>query len=100
MSSRDFYNLICKCIKTPNLETCIVGEHFDIKTNRPQYYYEFTLVYGPFQTVKKKYSRIYFRPLDEQELVNDIFNTVTSIGRPFIFDFKKAQFFKQMEIVG
>jgi hypothetical protein len=95
-----FRELLNKCILKPNLETCVVGRSLNKKTDKLDWYYEFTIISGPFSETKTKYQRTYFRSLEDHEVINDIFNTITKPSLPFVFDFKKARFTKVLEMFG
>jgi hypothetical protein len=95
-----FKSILNKCILNPNLESCVVGRALNKKTDKQDWYYEFVLIHGYCQQERTKYRRVYFRALEENELVSDIFKIVGGIGFPFIFNFKKAKFIKQIEMAG
>lgn len=99
-----FEETIAKCLadKHPVLDEYSVAlvrkTRKDGKIER-LYRYSANFKYGAFYTEVLKLRHDYFRPLNEQELVNLIFNRLSSCN-DFEFNFKKQQFSKRRILMG
>ena len=63
------------------------------------YRYEATFKHGPFNELTLTLRKEYFRPFDEEELTNMIFNTLSSCSS-FRFNFEIQKYEKKRVLVG
>jgi hypothetical protein len=97
-TTKQLWELIEKCLENPQLYYCQVGKRRYLSGET--FYYEFRILFGPFKEFHLDWNKEYFRELNEEEIVSEIFGVLGRQGFPFYFDFKKSKFVKQMEVVG
>ena len=67
---------------------------------KTEYYYELQMVCGAFGEISRVYKKSHFRPLSEQEMVNEIFAFFATYSGPYYFDFDKKKYCKKIEAMG